>query len=324
MTARSSRDSDLSEAVGAMPTGSAEAAAYLRDLLTTPGRYRDVWLRHSQRRRDGLNQAAVAAVLSHHLWETGEASERDLLLARRLKDRVSRSLSGKVLAPRMLRMFVEAFGISDQESTVLWNLLLDGGSLTPVVAPGAPLAGPGRPRGSLKYRTLAVHDYHRVGADRLPIEHRTVQVIRATADLDTVEYRFDTDAAAVQVLRGGRAAELLPSGVTGLHAVDITLTQPLRAGETASLEHRTIFAYRSMPEPVMRRIVRDSATNVEIHVTFDAQAAPKRVDWCSWRADRLDTPPVSAQPVTLNRAGEVHRYVEALHGLGAGFRWQWE
>ncbi|QOR71332.1 hypothetical protein IM660_03245 [Ruania alkalisoli] len=74
-----------------------------------------------------------------------------------------------------------------------------------------------------------------------------MHVIRAHAPLATFQYRFDTDAAVVQVPRGGRAAELVPSGIPGLHAVDITFTEPLEAGQTASLEYRTISPTKSHP-----------------------------------------------------------------------------
>lgn len=304
--------------------GAFSASAHLRRLLTGPGPYRQAWLRHCERRREGLNQAAVAAVLSQHLWESGRVSDRDTLLPRRLKDRVSRSLSGRVLSPSMLRLFIEAFEMEESDSQELWSLLLDGGSDIPVVAPTTPMTG--RPRAPRPggYRTLAVHDFHRVGADRHPSEHRTVHVIRATDRVETFQFRFDTDAAAVQVLRGGRAAELTPSGTQGLHAVDITLTQPLRPGETASLEYRTVFAYREPPEPLMRRVVRDAATNVQIHVTFDPLAVPDRVEWCRWSAERLDSAPICAEPVRPNRAGEVHRFLDTVSGTGVGFRWRWD
>lgn len=305
-------------------TGAARAGAYLRQLLSAPGPYRDSWQRHCERRRQGLHQAAVATVLSHHLWDTGQAPDHDTALPRRLKDRVSRSLSGRGLSPAMLRLFIEAFVISDTEAHELWSLLLESGADTPVLAPGTPLTGPAHATAAQDYRTVTVHDFHRIGPDRFPVEHRTIHVIRAIDELDTFRFRFDTDAAAVQVLRGGRAAALTPSGYPGLHAVDITLTQPLQPGETASLEYRTVFAYRTLPEPLMRRLVRSSAMNLEIHVTFDRRALPRRVEWCSWSADHLDSEPLATEPVIPDRAGEVHRYTESVSGAGVGFRWAWD
>ena len=307
----------------ATASGVARASAHLRDLLSTPGPYREAWLRYSERWRGGLHQAAIAAVLSTHLWETGRVSDSDTVLPRRLKDRVSRSLSGRTLSPSMLRLFIDAFEIADEEARQLWTLLLDDGSNAPVIAPTTPLSGEAGRVHSHGYETLAVHDFHRIGADRFPVEHRTVQVIRATEGLETFQLRFDTDAAAVQVLRGGRAAGLTPSGVPGQHAVDVALTQPLRPGETASLEYRLVFAYRELPEPVMRRLVPDEGTDAQVHVTFDPTALPVRVEWCQWKADRLGMDQISAEVVLPNREGEVHRYVSSSRGTGVGFRWAW-
>ncbi len=284
------------------------------------GTYRHAWLPYCKRQRQSINQSAVATVLSQHLWETGQASELDVTLPRRLKDRVSRALSGRALPPAMLQLFIEAFAVSPADARLLWEALLDDPA-GPVIVPGAaPLGGEAAPR-TRDFETVSVHDYHRVGADRCPVEHRTVHVIRAHASLSTFQYRFDTDAAVVQVLRGGRAAELVPSGVPGLHAVDITFTEPLEAGQTASLEYRTIFAYQEPPEPLFRRVSLKRSGNVAIHVAFDRH--PRSLQWCHWNTDHLESEPVSAEPVRLNSDGEAHRFVEAIEAEGVGFAWEW-
>jgi hypothetical protein len=53
-----------------MPTGAQAAAAYMREMLLRPGRYRRKWEQYPERSRLGqVNQLAVAEVLAHYLWE---------------------------------------------------------------------------------------------------------------------------------------------------------------------------------------------------------------------------------------------------------------
>ena len=54
----------------ALPTGVQAAAAYIRELLLRPGRYRRKWEQYAERSRAGqVNQLAVAEVLAHYLWQ---------------------------------------------------------------------------------------------------------------------------------------------------------------------------------------------------------------------------------------------------------------
>ncbi|QOR71325.1 hypothetical protein IM660_03210 [Ruania alkalisoli] len=298
------------------------AASFVCDLLTRS--YREVWLPYCKRHRQGLSQAAVATVLSKHLWETGQASELDIALPRRLKDRVSRALSGRSLPPTMLQLIIEAFGISDAEARTAWSLLLDEDPDPSVALPPAvPLTGRVSPRSAAAYQTVSAHDFHRLGPDGRPVEHRTVQVIRAHAPVANLQCRFDGDVTAVQVLRGGSAADMTPSGIPDLHAVDITLTEPLQPGETASLEYQVLFAHEHPPKPLVRRVSRNEAKNVTVHVAFHPRCRPRRLEWCRWSADRLGSGPLSAEPVTPNADGEAHRYLGAISGEGVGFRWEW-
>ena len=58
-----------------------------------------------------INQSAVARS-SRSTWDTGERSEADLQLPRKLKDRVSRALSDQDLSQETLRWLVEGFELS--------------------------------------------------------------------------------------------------------------------------------------------------------------------------------------------------------------------
>src|SRR5215471_5299475 len=72
-------------------------AAYLRELLLRPGRYRRRWEQYAERSRAGqVNQLAVAEVLARYRWSHPRAKGDSELLARQLKDTVLRALSGKM------------------------------------------------------------------------------------------------------------------------------------------------------------------------------------------------------------------------------------
>ena len=296
-------------------------AEKLRTLLSRPGTYRNRWLRHQSRQPPAgrLNQSAIAHVLAAHLWESGQVSDTETDLARRLKDTVSRALSGRVLAAATLQLFVEAFEFAADDASDLWAGF--GGvprGRVSVVRPGR--SGPAAP--ARTYRTIALHEFHTVGADHLPTEHRTVQVIEANDRVDRYRYRFDTTAAAVSVVRGGTVSPVYEDELSGIYCVDITLIDPLSAGETGSFEYRTIFAYRTPPEPIFRRAALGRVENVEINVQFAAEGLPRQVRWCVW--DAYDSPaPSSSVEVALRADASVHRYVEALEGAAVGFAWEW-
>jgi len=60
----------VTPADSATPTGAQAAAAYLRELLLRPGRYRRTWEQYAERTRPGqVNQLAVAEVLARYLWQ---------------------------------------------------------------------------------------------------------------------------------------------------------------------------------------------------------------------------------------------------------------
>ena len=63
------------------------AAAFLRGLLTEPGRYRRRWERHTLRSGPGeITQLAVAEVLARYLWTHPRVSADKDVVARQLKE----------------------------------------------------------------------------------------------------------------------------------------------------------------------------------------------------------------------------------------------
>jgi hypothetical protein len=293
--------------VGAGSGSGAEfAAVYLRQLLSQAGPYRRVWQRYASRWRSGevtaLNQAAVAQVLARHIWEVGEADDRHAL-PRGLKDRVARALHGEVLSPRTLRLFIDAFAISDSEANRLWLLLGSPVYEAPYVIAAYPEAG---------FRTLLLHEFCFVGADGTVRERRTMQVIRAVErGVDRCAVANDGDLGAVEVVRGGRY-------VGG----DIEFGRELAAGETASFEYRVLFgAGRSAQPQTFRRSAMRRIDNVEMRVQFDARKLPSRVSWNTWSG--IDGPVRTEQPLALDDDCSVHHYLPRLEAATVGFCWCW-
>src|SRR5207253_3242171 len=99
------------------------------------------------------------------------------------------------------------------------------------------------------HQTVALHEWHRIGADGLPERHRTMQVIRALrSGLASYTYRFDRREAEVTLVRGARAgAPYDDVEIPGLTAVDLVFPRPLERGETTSFEYETVFRWRSVP-----------------------------------------------------------------------------
>lgn len=294
------------------------AAAHLRHLLADRAPYASRWRAHARHASD-LNQSAVARVLASYLWDVGEADEQDVAVPRRLKDVVSRALSGRHLSARTLTWFVEAFEMPRADAAALWALRLgrEQRDTLPVVRGHAEPPDPAAPA---RHRTLSLHEVHIVGEDGLPSEHRSLQVIQALAPLVRYPFRVDTDVVAVHVARGGRAVGLRHDAIPGLYAVDIELTRPLSAGDTAVLEYSTTFAYRDRPPPEFRRAAYRRVEAVEIAVRFHPGRLPASLEWCSW--DRHDdVQPVSTEPADLDPDHAAHRYLARIENATVGFRW---
>lgn len=324
--------------------GVSQAGAYLLHLLETYGPARDRWMRFVRRgvnvgvlgRRaaeDGrdldstvltrtiapaVNQAAVAAAIAHHLYETGERPDSQTGLPRMIKDRVNRALSGRAMSAETLRWFVDAFALPADDARRL-SALLHGTSAVTVLRGEAtsPLRALGQP-----HRTVSLAEHHWIGPDRCPVRHETRQVLEATTEpLTTYVYGFDTAALTVDVLLGGRASGPITDAGQGIWTVPIRLARPVQPGGTATLAYRSTFHYDQPPPPEFRRAAFERLESVDLRVEFDPDAVPARVCYAEWSG--LDEPPTRVEEVPLDADHSAHVFLRAVHNLIVGFTWTW-
>ena len=216
----------------ATPNGVQAAAAYLRELLLRPGRYRRRWEQYAERSRLGqVNQLAVAEVLAHYLWEHPRAQGDVDVLPRQLKDTASRALSGKLLSKATLTLFTDAFGFDAFERERLLKLREGSAHVRVLSGPRAIPEDQASALGPPQVKTLALHDHHYLGPDGLPQRHRVIHVIEAVVDgVDRLPYRADTSALTIEVGQGfsGLAGDVYQP-TAELFVVDMLLAKPLAA-----------------------------------------------------------------------------------------------
>jgi len=309
---------------GAGSPGALAAAAYLRELLLRPGRYRRKWEQYAERSRHGqINQLAVAEVLAHYLWEHPRNKGDTDVLPRQLKDTSSRALSGRLLSKSALALFMDAFDLPEPERDQLVKLWDGSGRVRVLSGPAGIPDNRASELGPPTYRTLSMHDHHFLGSDGLPARHRVLHVIEALADgLDRVPYRADTSALTVEVGLGCSGLDGSVRKITeGLFAVDMLLAKQLAAGETATLEYETSFHYETVPKPEFRRIVVSQLENLDIRVQFHPAKLPREVLWAVW--DGMDGPIAHREAALLDSQLAVHRYLRLAEQTVVGFRWEW-
>ncbi len=287
-----------------------QACAYLRMLLLRPGEYRDRWEKHAEGACPAqLSYPAIAAVLT----EVGPIPEVD--------DVVAGALDGRALDSSRVDLFVDAFAIRARHAHRLRELLR-GSPAVRVLTGGA--ATDELPRGSIEpgHQTLSLHELHTVGADGRPVEHETIQVIKATVDgLSSYPLRFDTDELVVDVVRGGRVGDHIYRVTDYLHGVDILLDRELNTGETALLQFHTSFGYAADPPPELRRGVLRSVNDLTVWVRFHPHRPPARVWQARW--DRLDQARVvEQQEAELDSELSVHARFGAVESAIVGFFWE--
>jgi hypothetical protein len=306
------------------PTPAQAAAAYLRELLLRPGRYRRTWEQYAERSRIGkVNQLAVAEVLARYLGEHPRASSDIDVAPRQLKDTAARALSGKLMSKSTLTLFIDAFGFGTAEREQLGKLREGSAHVRVLSGPRAIRDDQAAALGSPQIKTLSLHDHHYLGPDGVPVRHRVIHVIEAVVDaVDRVPYRADTNALTIEVGQGfsGLAGPFYQP-VAEVFVVDMLLAKPLAAGETATLEYSAGFHYPTPPAPEFRRIVQYSVENLDIRVEFHPDRLPGNVVWAVW--DGMDGPIVERQPVVLDSQFAVHRYLRLASETVAGFHWDW-
>ncbi|HET6213644.1 MAG TPA: hypothetical protein VFE14_12340 [Micromonosporaceae bacterium] len=294
-----------------------QACAYLRMLLLRPGEYRTAWQRRAMHAAAGeIDYAAVA----HVLHQAGGAEHDDAALV----DTVRNALEGTDLSAETLGRFVDAFGLRRRQATRLMELMRGSESVRVIsgeVRMPENLPDTLAPAG---YETLSLHESHVLGPDGLPAEHQTIQVIRSTVDgLTSLPYRFDTDELVVEVARGGRVGDRVYRLADTLYAVDIMLTQPLARGQTALMQYRTTFFYKSPPRPEFRRGVLSSTKDLTVWVTFHRDRLPRTVwvaRWDAWDHARV----IEQEPVELDNEMSVHRRFGSVQRAIVGFHWEWD
>ncbi|MGX4657897.1 hypothetical protein ACWCHM_29880 [Micromonospora sp. SCSIO 07396] len=294
-----------------------QTSRMLRELLTTVPTYRGRWQAEVRRRRPGgISRAAVAQLVTRHLWITGERDESGL--ARELKDRVRRALNGQSLTPETLRWIIDAFDMSEQHGRTLLAALAghpDPAGIAHTVRRPRPMAR------AQRHRTISLFERYRLRSDGSLQERRTLQTIVARADgLDAFVFNREPDILGVDVIHGGRSGEALRYG-NGLHGTEIILDTPLRLGESVSIEFVTRYP-RGKPVTEIRRPAYGRSENIDIAVTFPSRRLPSSVWWCTW-ADQLENIPLRSEKESVHR-GRVRRFSPYIEQAVVGYRWTWE
>ncbi|MEU6314694.1 hypothetical protein [Streptomyces sp. NPDC047014] len=310
--------------------GARATAGLLCRLLAERPAYRSRWEHRELRRAAGpLSASAVARVLALHLWDTGERPDTDTDLARRLKDRVHRALTGEVLSRETLEWFIGAFAMNGADAMEL-RALRSGAPPRPDAVSGG--GGSGAVSHTLRmpqylpirqrHRTVAVFERHVIGPDGAPLRHRTTRAVMACEDgVAAFPCRLPPGAVDVTVLRGARAgARREFPGSTPV--VELVFPAPLEAGQIVSLEYELGYGPGRGPVTEYRRVAHARADNVDLVVEFPATARPARLWWATWDHHR-DGAPLSESPAALSPDGSVHRFLPALEHAAAGFRWTW-
>lgn len=315
------------------PAGAAESlrragrtADLLRALLTEQPSYRRRWRAHVVRAGESEpHQGAVARVIAHHLWDTGEVDEATVDLPRKLKDIVARGLSGRGMSHQSLVWFIRSFELTEPHETALWESFQDDVTGASDSAPrqvSAPPPGPAvsRTESDLRagYRTQSLVETYLVGPDRCRQEHRLVHVLQAVRELDHISYRFDTSDLTVTVPRGGRPRGPTPDRTASLFVVDIELIEPLGAGQLTAVETQACYPPGGQPVTHFARSLRATAGGVSLRVQFDPTALPSEVRW-RHRGECQ----VTSQVVQLDDSQAVHRFLTPTEDCVVGFEWDW-
>lgn len=309
------------------PTPTAAASSYLYDLLTRPGRYRSQWRRRLEPGKSAVT--AIAEVIGEALAERGSPDARQDPV--KLRGRVSRALAGNspdtVLSSATLAWFVDAFEIAPDDADRLRFLHAGSSSIRYVRGDAQETDLPVFDAPTARHRTVDLREYHFLGPDGLPVQHRTDQIIEATEDgLDRYTYMVDTNMLTLDVQTGGVPGlpyQLRARDGNVYHSIDILLERPLSRGGTAVLNYTTTFRYQEPPPPEMRRVFRRKVDKFLLWIHFHPDMVPTKLWWAEWDGI-VDSSITHREPVALNSANEAHRFLEGgvEHAI-VGFYWEW-
>ena len=300
--------------------GAKQASERLRLLLEGP--YRRRWQEADPgplpRRR--VSYGAVAKVLAHRLSHAVPVAAHESELSRRARQ----AITGEELSLDTLDLFIRAFRMTAGEADQLRDLARGSDRIKPLTGAALPPAGLYEKVGPPRHQTIALSELHWVGPDRRPALHRTTHTLKAVVDgMDYYPYPFDTNAATVNVERGGRPGKVYRVEGTGFYAVNITFDRPLRLGETATFDYVTTFNYQRQPPPEFRRGVFRQVEKLHIEVRFHPDALPRRIWWAEWRSLDDHEAVKRREEVRLNSELAVRSHHERINDAIVGFCWDW-
>jgi hypothetical protein len=309
------------------PTPTAAASSYLYDLLTRPGRYRTRWrtlLVPGKGAVDAITEVIAQALKDHGSPDAGQDPVK-------LRGRISRALAGNspdtVLSSATLGWFVDAFEIAPEDADRLRYLHAGSSSIRYVRGDAQETDLPIFDAPPARHRTVDLREYHYLGSDGLPMQHRTDQIIEATEDgLDRYTYMVDTNMLTLDVQTGGVPGlpyQLRARDGNVYHSIDILLERPLAAGTTAVLNYTTTFRYEEAPPTEMRRAFRRKVDKFLLWIHFHPDMVPSKLWWAEWNGI-MNSAITHREPVTLNSANEAHRFLEGgVEHAVVGFYWEW-
>jgi hypothetical protein len=297
--------------------GVRRAGHYLRELLRHDP-YRRRWVMYGAQREREVHQIAVAKTLAAYLQQHDEGEVEYGQLTRR----VSRAFRGEVLSRQTLNLFIGAFQFSDEHAATLWRQW-QGLDLARVIVGELPPPAPSSPHKLLQYETILLHEFHYIGADGVPLRHRTLRDIRSLVDgLTTYRYSFDTRELTVDRIGGG-SPSCLYQRAENIWAVDITLSRTLARGDEHSLEFESTFHYNRPVEPCFRRVAHERLENVAIRIQFHPDELPRNVWWTEWQDYRQPRDvAIDRRQVYLDREHVTYHRLDVLERAVAGFTWE--
>jgi hypothetical protein len=296
----------------------AATCALLKTLLTDDPTYRRRWRARSDRSSGLLNQAAVAKVIELHLWDLGDLSETDNSIARTLKDRVSRALTGKVLSPETLTWIIDAFDMTQSDKDRLWEIF-SGKEI-----PGSEISHTLRRRREMLrrqcHRTVNLVERYTVNDLGYLTSRHTMHTIRAIEDgVDMYIFNHESQTSSVHVIYGGNAGTRHEYG-NGLCGTEIDLIRVLMKDDTIGLEYYTNFDKEKAHLNEVRRAAFARVENIDIAVRFQ-NSVPRQAWMCVWD-DHLDGNPVDERQVEIIN-GSIREFVRSIEETVIGFRWTW-
>jgi hypothetical protein len=311
----------------ASQVGQQAAAEYLRQLLLKPGRYRDAWLRHVDRPRDGvINQLAVAEVLARFRHAPGDVSAE----AMKVRDTVSQALSGRRLTPLALQMFIDAFRFTDDDAGRAWRLW--NGATTIRVLAGTRAIPDHDERtvsgilGPRRHRLLSLHDHIGVSAVGLTESLHVVEVVEALADgVDRIPFLPGTDVLTIEVGQGCKDISGEIRQVTDtLFLTHFLLARTLELGETLAVEYWVTWPAGSVSpdnprDREYRRGVMGHVTSYDARIEFHPDCLPATLWWATW--DGVEGGLLAHEEVALDSQHSAHRYLNSMKKAAVGFYW---